>query len=476
MQSSIRSAWRLASGISCVVAASAGAQFTLRDAFREADRSGYATRIAAAQSATQRAQAIAPLKGILPSVRLEGGYARTTDPVGSFGTTLRQGSITQGNFDPQRLNHPDAIGNYQGGLVVEQPIFNADAWAGRSAATHAADASAATEDWTRISARVDVVRAYYGAVLASERVTTLQTAARAAHAHVDQAEAMVKQGLATKSDALLAAVRAGDVDAQLAEAEGAAAMARQQLAVVLGRGAGAQVADLILPRRLPLAREIRAIVSADTAAASPQQRSDLLAASEGLVAARDDARRARAALLPRINAFARSDWNSGTRPYAGQRNWTVGVMASWSPFAGAGERSDVEASSGRAAAAQAQADASRAKAQLDVEQTRTALVVALKRLEIADRALAQSAEAHRIVTRKYDGGLATVSELLDAQAAETQSGLALAQARWQSIVAGADRRRALGLDPATLAAFDETATLAAGGADNLSSLTNPNIP
>ena len=34
-----------------------------------------------------------------------------------------------------------------------------------------------------------------------------QMLARAAHAHVSQAEAMVRQGLATRSDALLASVR-----------------------------------------------------------------------------------------------------------------------------------------------------------------------------------------------------------------------------------------------------------------------------
>ena len=56
---------------------------------------------------------------------------------------------------------------------------------------------------------------------------------------------MVRQGLVTKSDALLASVRAGDVDAQLAEAEGAAATARRQLAVLLGRDGGDLPSDLI---------------------------------------------------------------------------------------------------------------------------------------------------------------------------------------------------------------------------------------
>ncbi len=48
----------------------------------------------------------------------------------------------------------------------------------------------------------------------------------------------------------------------------------------------------------------------------------------------------------------------------------------------------------------------------------------MERLDIAERAVLQSAEAHRIVTRKYAGGIATVVELFDAVAAETGSRLA----------------------------------------------------
>ena len=441
-------------------ASHAGAQVTLRAAFAEAGRAGYINRIAAGNTAAQRAQTLAPLKGILPTVRVEAGYIRTTDPTAVFGATLGQRTVTPANFDPERLNYPSAAGNYQTGIVLEQPLLNADAWIGRRAPVYAADATHATEEWTQLSTRVDVVRAYYGAVLAAERVAALRTAARAAHAHVAQAEAMVRQGLVTKSDALLAAVRADDVDAQLAEAEGVATTARRQLAVLLGRGGGDVPNDLISATHLPPTERIRAEVSGDTVARAAEPRADVRAAADALAAARGDALRAKASLAPRLNGFARYDWNSPTGLYAGDRNWTVGIMASWNPFAGASELADVEATAGRAQAAQAQAEAARANARLEIEQTRTALAVALTRLDIAEHAAAQSAEAHRIVSRKYSGGLAGVVELLDAQSAETQSVLALSQARWAAIVAAAERRRALGLDPASLASLDDTSTVA----------------
>jgi outer membrane protein TolC len=442
------------------IAHGAAAQLTLGDAMRQADHSSYGNRIAAAGSAAQTGQSLAPLKGILPSLRFEAGYVRTTDPIGVFGATLRQRAISQANFDPHRLNYPGAIGNYQGGIVLEQPIFNADAWIGRRSAVRAADASRASEEWTQLSTRADVVRAYYGAVLASERAATLQSAARAAHAHVTQAEAMVRQGLVTKSDALLASVRAGEIDAQLAEAEGAAAIGRSQLAVLLGGDGGEPGATLTLPASLPTGDRIRAVVAQDTMNAAPDSRPDVRAAAQGLDAARADALRARSTYLPRVNAFGRYDWNAADKLYAGDRNWTAGIMATWNPLSGAGDRADMQVTAARAVSAQAQAEASQANARVDVEQTRITLAVALTRLSIAERAVTQSAEAHRIVGRKYDGGLATIVELLDAQSIEMQSALALSQARWSAIAAEADRLRALGRDPAFLEALDTSRSVA----------------
>lgn len=433
---------------------SAGAQLTLADALRQADRSAYGNRIASAETAQRGAQSIAPLKGILPTARLEGGYVRTTDPIGVFGSTLRQRAITQANFDPQRLNYPDALGNHQGSAVLEQPLVNADAWIARRSALHAASASRASQEWTRLSTRVDVIRGYYGVVLAGERVLALRAASLAAKAHVAQAEALVRQGLATKSDALLASVRAGEIESELAEAEGAESSARRGLAVLLGQTGEASV-TLSTTSALPSGDLIRSVVSGDTASVAEAGRADVEAALRGLDAARADAKRAKSLMLPRINSFARYDWYSADRPFAGDRNWTIGIMATWTPFTNPSDISDMRAAGARGNAARAQADAARANARLELEQTQTALQVALARLTIAERAVAQSAEAHRIVARKYEGGLAGVAELLDAQAVATQSTLGFSHARWAAIVAAAERLRALGKDPGSLDALDK---------------------
>lgn len=423
---------------------------TLDAALRRADRAAYANRIAQGQSDAQAAQRTAALRGVLPSVRLEGGYVRTTDPIGAFGTVLRQRAIAQADFDPAHLNHPAATPNYLGSAIVEQPLFNADAWLGRQAAARATAASRAATDWTRYSTRVDVIRAYYGAVLARELVATLDTAARAAHQHVRQAETLARNGVATRSDALLASVKAGDVDAQLLAARADAETAVQGLAVLLGTPGDT---GFVLPDHLPVGDRVR-LLAANVADPPADRRGDVRAARLGLDAARADLRRARSLYLPRLNSFARYDWNSPHDLYGGEKSWTVGVMASWSPFAGASELAEQQGAAGRLEAARAQADAATARAELEMARSERQLRVALAKLAIAEQATAQSAEAHRIVGRKYEGGLATVIELLDAAAVDTRTRLGLSHAVYDAIVADAERRQAFGLDPATLATPD----------------------
>lgn len=453
-------AWLL--GAALLTAAPLGAQggaerLTLRDALARADRGAYGNRAQGAMAEAQRAQTLLPLRGVLPSVRFDAGFMRTTDPIGAFGTTLRQRVITQQDFDPRRLNYPAVAQNYSGAVVLEQPLLNTDALVGRRAASRASDAARANAEWTAIATRVDVIRAYYGAVLATEKVATLEAAVRAAREHVRQAELMARNGLVTPSDALLASVKAGEVETQLLEAQGDAQNATLGLATLLGTPGDTAWR---LPDGLPVSDALRALATEALDAGVGDTRADVDAARAGADAADADATRARSVYLPRLNGFARYDWNSAARPFGGDNNWTVGVMASWTPFSGASELADVRTTKSRLAAADAMREGAEARAQLEVQQTATAVRTALARLEIAERGMRQSIDAHRIVSRKYAGGLAPVVELLDAAAIETQSRLGHSWARHALLVSTAERRKALGLDPAALRSLDDAPVVA----------------
>ncbi len=428
----------------------AQAPLTLADAFRRADSAAYANRIAGGSARAQGAQATSALQGILPTLRAEAGWTQTDNPLAAFGFTLQQRGVTMASFNPASLNYPEAVTNWAGGLVAEVPLINVDAWYGRAAASSAGAAAEAGAGWTRETTRVDVARAYFGAILAREQVLTLETAAAAARAHVRAAESMVTNGLATKSDALLAAVQAGQVEAQLIGARGNESISRAQLALILGQPGDTA---FILPDSLPSAAQIRGLLALPVTD-STSARLDVAAAQLGIEAAQRDVRRANAAYIPRLNGFGRFDWNSPDQLFGGQGSYTVGVMASWTPFAGASEIGGRQAAQGRADAARAMAEAAAAKAALEQNATRTQLAVAVARLGIAEVAVEQGSEAHRIVAKKYAGGLATVAELLSAAAVETQTRLGLSDARYQAITADAAARQAAGADLMALSVLE----------------------
>jgi len=440
--------YRVAAAMMLGLAAPLTAQtLTLHDALRRADQAAYANRIARGNAAADMARSGAALRGILPAARVEAGWLRTTNPVGAFGITLQQRAVTPAAFNPATLNNPAPTGDLTGGLVLEVPLINIDAWRARRAALSGGQAADASARWTATSTQVNVVRAYFGALLAAARVTTLETALQAARDHVRAARALAANGLVTRSDALLADVKAGDIDADLAGSRADAALARAALAILLGEPDSAYA----LPSVLPDAERITMIGDSATA---PGVRADLDAAHWGLEAASADHGRASATLLPRVNAFARYDWHAASAVFGGKPMWTAGVMASWAPFTGGAELADRRIAEGRFDAARAAAEAARAQAQLDVARRDADAAVALQRLTLAQNGVAQSAEAHRLVARRYDGGLANVVELLDAAAIETQSRLRESAARYDLIVALAARLQAHGQSLLSLDTLD----------------------
>jgi outer membrane protein TolC len=421
----------------------AQAPLSLREAFRRVDAHAYGNRIARARADAAAGRVGTAMRGILPTVRAEAGWMRSTDPLAAFGDLMRQRLVTPQAFDPASLNSPAARSDLSTGVVLEAPLLNPDAWAGRTAAKRAAGTEAANAEWIASGLRLDVIRAYFGAVLASEQVATLAGAAAAARAHVRDAESAVTNGVATRSDALLAAVKEGEIETQLASARGQLSIARLQLALLLGSPGDTAFA---LPEKVPHA------LSGAPDSPSAALRADLRTASAALDAARAAGVATDLSMLPRLNGFARYDWHDPRSLLGGKAMWTVGVMASWSPFSGGAELAQRRVAQDDVQAAQAAKDGAEASATVERQSADIGVAVATRALDIAAAAVSQSTEAHRIVGRKYQGGLATVTELLDAQAAELATRLAESKARYEVLVARAVQARASGSDLTTIAA------------------------
>ncbi|MFN7950834.1 MAG: TolC family protein [bacterium] len=386
---------------------------------------------------------------LLPQVAMRESWARSDDPVFAFGTLLEQGRFSERDFDVKRLNDPAALDRFQTRVSVEQPIVAVPAWYGRAAASAATDAARAGETLTHETLALEVVRAYLGLGLARDAVQVADESHRVALADLERASALVRAGTALEADALQAQVHARSQAELLEAARGDARVAELGLASLLDGGASVgALADV--PAWLAERAQHGAVATdLDAGLAS---RPDLAAIRHQASAASAAESAARASFLPTLGLVASEQWDRERFASDGEWSYTVGVALDWNLLAGGGDRAKLDVAASQARAAAARLEAAERAARLEIGARDAALATSRARLAAALGAADLAAEARRVVTRRYEQGLATWTELAAAESAFSAARLRELQARHGVLLAWAECEHALGRLTAALTA------------------------
>jgi outer membrane protein TolC len=320
------------------------------------------------------------------------------------------------------------------GLTIEQPLVVPEGWYGRRAAVAGADAGRLAEGRARQLSSLDAVAKYFAAVLAGARVRTLDTALVAARATLDRVRALRREGVVTGIDELLARNRSSALEAERATAEADRAAKIDRLLLSLGEEPG-QPVELLDSLALPVAPP------------DSGERLDLAASRAVLAARAANLARTRWQRLPSLGAFGSVGWNQGTVGIGGPGHWTAGLMIRWTPFRGLEDVAAVERARSEADLAESELSALQRSAAADVRAAAARLRAAAVGLAAADRALESGAEALRVATTRYAGGVATISELLAVESAVAEQRLARLQALFDARIAQAELAVAQGGDP-----------------------------
>lgn len=386
-----------------------------------------------AERASARAAAAGPWeasRAFLPTLTADAQVVRATDPVAVFGMKLRQGAFTAGDLSLGALNDPAPYTDYTARLGLELPLVNLEGWYGHAAADRAASAQAAMARRAAGAAILTVSRAYWDAQLAAGRVAALDTALSAAQAHAAQAEALHQQGLVSGLDARLARLRAARIESQRVAAAAEAENALAALAALLA-----------LPdsTTLRLSDPLAAALPDDSAPVGARgSRGDLAALDQGVRAAELGVRRAWAANLPAVALFGNLAQHGRTGfANGGSGDWTVGVGLQWRVFPGLAGAGAIARARAERDVAQARREAATRQAHLEILQSERLREAALHRMAVARDARAEAVVALDQAQLRYRTGAATISELLDVQAALTDAELDLLAARHDVLVAAA---------------------------------------
>jgi outer membrane protein TolC len=374
--------------------------------------------ISAAQAEVSRVKAgrLGAMAGILPSIGVYETYSRTNDAVNAFGFKLKQERFTQADFAVPSLNQPAALTNANTRLVVRQPIFGGgDSIFRRNQASAGVRAAEKMSERRSGEIAFATAQAYYGLILAAEELKVVRKALTSAESHVATAEAHFTQEMVPLSDVLAARVRLADLREKEIEADNGVAITQEGLRTAIGTDADATFVPTDSLRESAVTVDPEALI-----AEALRSRPDLTAQAHLVAAARCGAAAERARYVPRLDFVVVSELDA-QRPFRRQgESWTANLMLSWEALSFGTVAAERSARAERAKAEAMQRHATQ-QARLEVRESALNLRAAHERIGVARQAVEEARERLRMVELQYGQEMSTMTDLLAAEAAFTES-------------------------------------------------------
>jgi outer membrane protein TolC len=424
-----------ASGFAVPAAAQdAPLRLTVEEAVRRADENS--GRVAAARARADAAEAAQAGRAAAdrPAVALLGGYTRTNH-VDEFAIAM-PGSAP-------RLLYPDAPDNYRARLDLQWPIYTAGRIAAleRSAGAER-EAAGFDVEAARADVRLETIRAFWALVTAEQTQQVLARALERAGAHVGDLRSRLDQGLIPPNELLSAEAQRAHERVLAVEAGNLRDTAEADLRRLIGEP-GARRIEPVAPADPPPAPEAAGDVDAGRRRPEWRALDRRVAASREREAAVDAAGRPQLALAGGYD-YARPNPRIFPRLDEWRGSWDASVNVSWSVWDG-GRRSAerAEAAAGTRALVSRAADLDRDIA-FEIDARRLEVQSAYAAIPAADEGVRAAVEARRVVQERFDAGVATSTDVLDAATAVLQAELDRTRAVANARLAVARLERALG--------------------------------
>ncbi|BBP42876.1 TolC family protein [Thiosulfativibrio zosterae] len=321
--------------------------------------------------------------------------------------------ISAGNYayQPNDLNNPGSHNDFNTRIEVLIPVWNGGKVSSyqdqAKAMIQAADhADTAVQQFLTFN----VFQAYQGVHTARAYIEVANQAVKASQAYVNTTHSLVEQGVVVMSELLTAKVHLTEAKTALEQAKKEEQIALESLKMLMG---------LSTSENLDVAGSVNISMPADTV-------DEILVmamnANPKLDAQRQQAQSAVAAIdavkadnYPSFNLMARNDWNDDSLGL-GSSAYTVAGVVSW-------KLTDFGATSSAIDRAAAAANEKKAAVRSEENKTRLEVLTAWKSLQVAIKqadsqrvAVGQADEAQRLVMKRYEGGIATMTEVLVSQA------------------------------------------------------------
>jgi outer membrane protein len=369
----------------------------------------------------------------LPNVRLSESITHGNNPVFVFGSLLEQARFGPQNFSLSALNGPQSVTNFRTTLAVDVPAF--DRMKRKAQIGQAAEGREQAElgrTGSEQGVRREVIGAYFGLLAAGATRDASREGVRMAESDVQRTRDRVEAGLAVRSDLLSAQVQLAELKHQQILAEGNLLTAEATLNVLMG-------VSTVATYRLttPLDEKQFPVGSTEQLfGRALERRTDYLRRASLIESARQGVVERRSEYLPDVKLFG-DIGTSGRTIGRGSMDFTIGASLTFTLFDRA-RGPGLDLSEIQRSVAETERDRIADQIRIEVIGAVNSYRAAQQQLDVASTAADQSAEAVRIVRDRYDEGLATVTDVLRAEAAFVAAKTAMIASRHRHYVAYAN--------------------------------------
>jgi outer membrane protein TolC len=379
---------------------------------------------------------------LFPTLSLQGGYTRTNH-VDEFSV------IAPG---PSRVVvYPDIPDNYRTRLDLQWPIYTG----GRTdALIHAAEAerTAIGEDLkaARADLRLEITRAFYAVLTARDTEDVLRRSLEAADAHLHDVRSRFESGLIPPNDVSSAEAQTSHERVLAVEAANLRGVAEADLQRLLGAPPGPLALVEPAPAANPLFAQVAdAAAVSDLIARALKARPERQALEQRAASADLRATAVSSAKWPQVgfgSGFDYSNPNPRNFPRAAvwATSWDASINFTWTLWDGGRRGADTGEARANAAALKTRVQDFDRQATFEVRQRALELESSRQAVTAAADEVRAAAEAERVVGDRYRAGVATATDVLDAQVARLQAELDRTRAVANVRLAEARLERAIG--------------------------------
>lgn len=377
--------------------------------------------------------------GWWPLLQFSETFTRSNNPVFVFGSLLEQSRFGPENFAVDSLNNPDPLNNFRTAINLRWSIFDQMQSSARVTQARLGQEQADNQkEIVKQQVRFDVIRAYFGVLLAQHRRDVSEEAVKMGEAERKRIADLFQSGVVVQSDLLSAEVQLAEFLQQQVQASGDLVTAHAFLNTVLGTPIQTiqRVAGQLTDKQFYLDETDQLIRQA------LQSRPDYARAASAVRSSEEGIRGAKGNYLPRVDVFS-SYGMSGKDLTSGSSDYAIGAGLTYNlfDFSRSAQLDKARAAHSTAAAEQ---EHLANQIRLDVIQAYQDYVSARERLKVAVRIVTQAREALRIVRDRYKEGLTTITEVLRAQTAYLRTRLNLISSRYDHYIGYARVLRATG--------------------------------